>query len=72
MNKKSKAEKMIIVQTTIGCLFSLAGAITFFYFGNQMQQTGVEYAKWVLLAGLFFLLMIPISIFLIYKTYFRR
>jgi len=70
MNKKSKAEKWIILETTIGCFFFLAGAIFCFYFGNEMQQESNENAMWAFLGGVFFLLMIPIIIFSVYKRYF--
>ncbi|WP_162163963.1 hypothetical protein [Acholeplasma hippikon] len=72
MRKKSKAEKWIILETTIGCLFLLAGSIIGFNLGFEIQSTGDENYKWIFLASLFCLLMIPISIFLIYKRYFRR
>jgi len=71
MNKKSKAEKWIILETTIGCLFSLAGSVVFFYFGRKIQESGDD-ATWVFFVATAFVLIIPITIFLVYKRYFRR
>ncbi|WP_264229374.1 hypothetical protein [Acholeplasma laidlawii] len=72
MRKKSKAEEWIILETTIGCLFLLAGSIIGFYLGIETQSTGDENYKWMFLAALFCLLMIPIIILSVYKRYFRE
>lgn len=72
MRKKSKAEEWIILETTIGCLFFLVGSIMISYLGFEMKSAGNENYKWMLLAALFCLLMIPIIILSVYKRYFRE
>ncbi len=76
MSKKlstgERAKRAILIQTIIGCFFIFFGAITCFSFGSLMLKNGDENAQYVFMAGIAFLIFIPVVAFLTYRQFFKE